>query len=60
MRATLNRVGGQALDAGVHGLALGRLADLVVGRGQIGKRPPASEGGDRVAGGAGLGHGRSM
>jgi hypothetical protein len=32
----LEDVGGQALDAGVHGLALARLADAEVGRRQLG------------------------
>ena len=31
----LEEVGGETLDPGVHGLALGGLADLVVGRHQI-------------------------
>ncbi len=32
----LEQVSGQALDSGVHGLALGRLTDLIVRRDQIG------------------------
>ena len=51
----LEQVGGETLDAGVHRLALGRLAQLVVGRGEIGQRTTPAERGHRVPGGACLG-----
>ena len=53
----LEDVGGQALDPGVHGLALAGLADAGVLAGQLGDLAAAAEQGLGVALAAGLGHG---
>ena len=53
----LEDVGREALDAGVHRLALARLADPPVGVEQLGDRPPAPEQRLGVADLAGLDHG---
>ena len=53
----LEDVGGEALDAGVHGLPLARLADAEVRRRQLGDGPAATEQRLGVAALAGLGHG---
>ena len=53
----LEQVGGEPLDAGVHGLTLGGLADPVVAVGQLRQRTLAAERGPRVATGPGVGDG---
>ena len=52
----LEDVGRQPLDAGVHGLALGRLAQPVVRRVQVGQRPDPAELGAGGAPDLGVGH----
>ena len=54
----LEDVGRQPLDAGVHGLALGRLAHPVVRRVQVGQRPDPAELGAGGAPDLGVGHRR--